>query len=148
MLGTEREKCGSKRTLKCHLIWKCVKYEHLPHVPVSVAEGMLVGFVRAEPGSANEARYIFEGRGAGRVIESWGEEPNSKEEGSKTEGEGREEGKLWGLQVLLRAADRVAKLGEKTIRQKGEEWRKRDQMEARQSNNSTGKVLKKWKVKF
>lgn len=127
---------------KFHLIWKCVKYEHLPHVPVSVAEGMLVGFVRAEPGSANEARYIFEGRGAGRVIESWAEEPNSKEEGSKTEGEEREEGKLWGLQVLLRAADRVAKLGEKTMRQKGEEWRKQDQMEARQSNYSTGKVLK------
>lgn len=61
------------------------------NVPVSVAHGMLVGFVRAEPGSANEARYIFEGRV--RVMELY-EEPKSESAGSRVEGEDGKEGKL------------------------------------------------------
>lgn len=58
---------------------------------VSVAQGILVGFVRAEPGSANEVRYIFEGRV--RVMELF-EEPKSERAGSGVEGEDGKEGKL------------------------------------------------------
>lgn len=64
------------------------------HIPDSVAEGILVGLVRVEPSSDNEAQLVFKGPGAGRGTKLGGKRPRAEESGLLIDTGGEKEGIL------------------------------------------------------